>query len=286
MSHRMIKNIAGVFIGNTLYALAVLLFIVPNGLITGGSTGLSIGAFHLFGIPMTLFLSVFNIMMFLLGFFVLGKTFAFTTLVSTFYYPLILNVFENTIGYTQMTTDPLLAALLGGVMIGSAIGLVIKCNASTGGMDIPPLIINKKTGIPVSVSMYAFDFLILLVQIFYTNREMVLYGIVLVATYTIILDKVLVVGKAQTEVMIVSKEYERINEMIIHELDRGTTMLKSISGYMKNEYPVIMTVISNRELPRLNQQVLNIDEHAFMIVSKVNEGKGRGFTFKKEYIES
>ena len=63
-------------------------------------------------------------------------------------------------------------------------------------------------------------------------------------------------------------------------------MLKSISGYMKNEYPVIMTVISNRELPRLNQQVLNIDEHAFMIVSKVNEVKGRGFTFKKEYIES
>ena len=286
MSHRMIKNIAGVFIGNTLYALAVLLFIVPNGLITGGSTGLSIGAFHLFGIPMTLFLSVFNIIMFCLGFFVLGKTFAFTTLISTFYYPWILNVFENTIGYTQMTTDPLLAALLGGVMIGSAIGLVIKCNASTGGMDIPPLIINKKTGIPVSVSMYAFDFLILLVQIFYTNREMVLYGIVLVATYTIILDKVLVVGKAQTEVMIVSKEHERINEMIIHELDRGTTMLKSISGYMKNEYPVILTVISHRELPRLNQQVLNIDEHAFMIVSKVNEVKGRGFTFKKEYIES
>lgn len=286
MNHQMIKNIAGVFIGNTLYALAVLLFIVPNGLITGGSTGLSIGAFHLFGIPMTLFLSVFNIMMFLLGFFVLGKTFAFTTLISTFYYPLILNVFENTIGYTQMTTDPLLAALLGGVMIGSAIGIVIKCNASTGGMDIPPLIINKKTGIPVSVSMYAFDFLILLVQIFYTNREMVLYGIVLVATYTIILDKVLVVGKAQTEVMIVSKEYERINEMIIHELDRGTTMLKSISGYMKNEYPVIMTVISNRELPKLNHLVLNIDEHAFMVVSKVNEVKGRGFTFKKEYIES
>ena len=66
-------------------------------------------------------------------------------------------------------------------------------------MDIPPLVINKKIGLPVSVSMYAFDFLILLMQVFYTDREMVLYGIVLVATYTIILDKVLVVGKAQTE---------------------------------------------------------------------------------------
>ena len=280
MNYKFIRNIIGILIGNTIYALAVLLFIVPNGLITGGSTGLSIGAQHLLGIPMTLFLSIFNILMFL------GKTFALTTLISTFYYPLILSVFEKTIGYTQMTTDPLLAALLGGVMIGVAIGLVIKCNASTGGMDIPPLIINKKTGIPVSVSMYAFDFLILLMQVFYTDREMVLYGIVLVATYTIVLDKVLVVGKAQTEVMIVSKEYEQINDMIIHELDRGTTMLKSISGYMKNEYPVIMTVISNRELPKLNYLVLNIDEHAFMVVSKVNEVKGRGFTFKKEYIES
>ena len=111
-------------------------------------------------------------------------------------------------------------------------------------------------GIPVSVSMYVFDFIILLMQVFYTDKEMVLYGIVLVATYTLVLDKVLVFGKAQTEVMIVSKEYEKINNVIIQELDRGTTMLKSISGYMKNEYPVVMTVVSNRELPKLNDLIL------------------------------
>lgn len=280
------KNIVGILLGNTIYALAVLLFIVPNGLITGGSTGLAIAANHVFGMPITLFVSLFNVGMFALGFLVLGKTFALTTLISSFYFPFILSVFEKTIGYMQMTADPLLAAILGGVMIGSAIGIVIKCNASTGGMDIPPLVINKKIGLPISVSMYAFDFLILLMQVFYTDREMVLYGIVLVATYTIVLDKVLVIGKAQTEVMIVSKEYAKINETIIHELDRGTTMLKSISGYMKNEYPVVMTVVSNRELPKLNDLVLSIDEHAFMVVSKVNEVRGRGFTFKKEYIES
>lgn len=286
MNTKIIKNIIGVLIGNTIYALAVLLFIVPNDLITGGSTGLAIAAQHVFGIPITTFVSIFNIGMFILGYFILGKTFALTTLISTFYFPFILGVFERTIGYVQMTSDPLLSALLGGVMIGSAIGIVIKCNASTGGMDIPPLVLNKKFGIHVSVSMYAFDFLILLMQVFYTDKEMVLYGIVLVATYTIVLDKVLVIGKAQTEVMIVSKEYAKINEAIIHELDRGSTMLKSISGYMKNEYPVVMTVVSNRELPRLNELVLNIDDHAFMIVSKVNEVRGRGFTFKKEYIES
>lgn len=281
-----IKNIIGILVGNTLYAMAVLLFIVPNGLITGGSTGLAIAANHVLDIPITMFVSLFNIGMFGIGLFVLGKAFALTTLISTFYFPFILSVFEKTIGYTQMTSDPLLAALFGGVLIGTAIGLVIKCNASTGGMDIPPLVINKKLGIPISASMYAFDFLILLMQVFYTDKEMVLYGIVLVATYTIVLDKVLVFGKAQTEVMIVSKEYEKINNAIIQELDRGTTMLKSISGYMKNEYPVVMTVVSNRELPRLNELILNIDNHAFMVVSKVNEVRGRGFTFKKEYIKS
>ena len=286
MSSKMVKNIIGVLLGNTIYALAVLLFIVPNGLITGGSTGLAIAANHVFHIPITAFVSIFNIGMFVVGFIFLGKAFALSTLISTFYFPFILSVFENTIGYTQLTTDPLLAAILGGVLIGSAIGIVIKCNASTGGMDIPPLVINKKIGLPVSVSMYAFDFLILLMQVFYTDREMVLYGIVLVATYTIILDKVLVVGKAQTEVMIVSAKYDEINNAIIQELDRGTTMLKSISGYMKNEYPVIMSVVSNRELPKLNELVLSIDEHAFMVVSKVNEVRGRGFTFKKEYIQS
>lgn len=286
MNKKLIGHVFGILLGNTIYALAVLLFIVPNGLITGGSTGIAIAVHHGFGIPITTFVSMFNVLMFVLGFIVLGKRFALTTLISTFYYPFILSLFEKTMGYTKITNDPLLAALLGGVMIGTAIGIVIKCNASTGGMDIPPLVINKKMGVPVSVSMYVFDFIILLSQVFYTNTEMVLYGLVLVFTYTTVLDKVLVFGKAQTEVMIVSKEYEEINEVIIKELDRGTTMLKSVTGYMKNEYPVIMTVVSNRELPKLNELILSIDDHAFMIVSKVNEVKGRGFTFKKEYIES
>ncbi len=286
MFKKTLRNIVGILIGNTIYALAVLLFIVPNSLITGGSTGLAIAANHAFSLPITAFVSIFNLGMFVVGFLVLGKTFALTTLISTFYYPFILSIFEKTIGYTQITSDPLLAALVSGVMIGSAIGIVIKCNASTGGMDIPPLVINKKLGIPVSVSMYVFDFIILLMQVFYTNQEMVLYGLVLVCTYTLVLDKVLMIGQSQTEVMIVSQEYEKINEAIIQKLDRGTTMLKSVTGYMKNEYPVIMTVVSHRELPKLNELVLSIDEHAFMIVSRVNEVKGRGFTFKKEYIES
>ena len=285
MSKRLLKNIIGVFIGNTIYALAVVLFIVPTGLITGGSTGLALASNHAFGISITTFVTIFNSIMFILGWFVLGKSFALKTLISTFYFPLILGVFEQSLSHLTLTNDPLLAALFGGVMIGSAIGIVIRCDASTGGMDIPPLVLNKKMGIPVSVSMYVFDFVILLMQVFFTDQEMVLYAIVLVATYTLVLDKVLIVGQSQREVMIVSQEYEKINEVINHKLDRGTTLLLSKTGYMNNEYPVVMTVVSQRELPKLNELVLNIDEHAFMVISQVNEVKGRGFTFQKEYIE-
>ena len=283
--HKNFNNLIGILLGNTIYALGVLLFIVPNGLITGGSTGLAIAANNVFGISIPLFVSVFNIFMFILGLVILGKEFALTTLISTFYFPFILGVLENTIGYTMMTSDPLLSALFGGVMIGCAIGIVIKCHGSTGGMDIPPLVLNKKFHLPVSATMYAFDFVILLMQVLYTDKEMVLYGIVLVATYTIVLDKVLVFGDAQTQVMIVSKEYEKINHMIHQNLDRGSTLLHSTTGYKKNEYPTIMSVVSNRELPVLNNLVLEIDPDAFMVISKVNEVKGRGFTNKKEYLD-
>ena len=196
-----------------------------------------------------------------------------------------MGVLENTIGYTKLTSDPLVAALFGGVLIGTAIGIVVRCHASTGGMDIPPLILNKKIAIPVSVSMYAFDFMILLAQVFYTDTELVFYGIILVATYTMVLDKVLLLGKSQTEVQIISKEYEKISELIRNEMDRGTTLIDATSGYLKNEYPIVMSVISNRELPKLNNLVNEVDDHAFMIVNKVNEVRGRGFTFKKEYFK-
>ena len=283
-SKNFIFNIFAILLGNAIYALAVVLFIVPNGLITGGTTGLSLLFYNQFGVPISLFMLIFNTAMFFIGLFILGKKFAITTLISTFFFPTAVAFFEKTIGYGGMTTNPLLAVIWAGLMIGVAIGIVIRCGASTGGMDIPPLVLNKKFAIPVSVSMYGFDFLILLSQMIFTNKEMVLYGLLLVMTYTMVLDNVLIFGKAKTQIKIVSKEYEKINSVISKELDRGTTLIHSETGYLRNEYPVVLTVVSNRELPKVNQRVLEIDPHAFMIVSKVNEVMGRGFTFSKEYL--
>ncbi|WP_276833282.1 YitT family protein [Massilicoli timonensis] len=278
-----VKNIVGILAGNTLYALAVVLFIVPNELITGGTTGMGLLFEQVLGVPLTLFVSLFNIAMFLLGFWVLGKQFALTTLISSFYYPFILSILQGFLGNEVMTQDRLLSCILAGLMIGAAIGIVIRCGASTGGMDIPPLVLHKKMGISVSLSMYAFDFVILLGQMVIREREMVLYGILLVLIYTVVLDKVLVVGKSQIQVKIISKEYERINEMIIHQLDRGTTLMHAETGFKHSAYPVILSVVSPRELALLCDRVHEIDADAFMIIHQVNEVKGRGFSMAKHY---
>lgn len=278
------KRILLILIGNLLYALGVVLFIVPNGLVTGGTTGLALAAQHFFNVPISLFVTVFNILMFIVGYLCLGKQFALSTLVSTFCYPLILSFLESIIGYQMLTQDPLLASICGGVLIGCAIGLVVKNNASTGGMDIPPLVLNKKFGVSVSVAMYAFDFCILLVQMFYTNIEYVLYGLFLVLCYTIVIDKALLIGKSQIQVLIVSKNHEEIKELIIKQLDRTCTILHATTGYKQYENPVLMCVLSRRQLIVLNQLINTIDPYAFMSVSEVMEVKGRGFSDVKEYL--
>lgn len=280
-----IKVIIGILVGNTLYALAVAMFILPNDLITGGTTGIALFLNTTLNIPVTLFVSIFNICMFLLGWKILGKKFALTTLISSFYYPFILGILENIFKNEIMSNDTLLCVIFAGIMIGVAIGLVIRCGASTGGMDIPPLILNKKLGIPISISMYSFDFFILLGQMLIRKREMVFYGILLVLIYTIVLDKVLVIGKSQIQVKIVSSKFEQINNMIINKLDRGSTLIHGETGFMHNKYPIVLTVVNNRELTLLNNYVYQIDSDAFMIINKVNEVRGKGFSSEKKYIQ-
>ncbi|MBK1809782.1 YitT family protein [Clostridium sp. YIM B02505] len=280
----LIRNILLILLGNTIYALAVTMFILPTELITGGTTGLALLFYHQLNVPITIFVSIFNISMFVLGALVLGKKFAFTTLISTFYYPFILGILQTIPELKNMTSDHLLATIYAGIMIGFSIGIVIKAGASTGGMDIPPLVLNKKLGLPVSVVMYALDFTILMSQMLFANKEQVLYGILLVLIYTVVLDKVLLLGQSRTQVKIISDKYEEINQMIIKYLDRGSTLIHAETGYFHNDNLVVLTVISNRELSKLNEMVLSIDPKAFMIINRVNEVKGRGFSMEKYYV--
>lgn len=276
-----LKRLFWVLLGNTTYCFGIVAFILPMGLITGGTTGLGLIMEHYLGIPVEVFAAVFNILTFVLAWFLLGPSFAFTTMVSTFYFPLILGILQEIEVIQTLTTDPMLGTICAALLIGVGVGMVIRAGASTGGVDIPPLILNKKFGIPISVGLYACDFAILIGQIVFRDREKTLYGILLVVIYTFVMDKVLVSGKSQVEVKVISEKYLEINGAIQQRLDRGTTFLKAETGYLHNDAMIVMTVVSNREIARLNQMVLDIDPKAFVIINEAKEVMGRGFTLHK-----
>ena len=279
----LIKSLCWVTAGNCLYALAVTLFIIPAGLITGGTTGIALTVNNFTGLTITQFVYVFNIVMLILGLLVLGKKFALTTIASTFIYPTALEIWTRLLDGFMITDDLLLCTIFAGLGIGISLGMVIRSGASTGGMDIPPLILKKKVNIPVSVSMYAFDFCILISQAMFRPLENILYGIILVMIYTIVLDKVLMLGTSRTEIKVISSKPDEICEAINLHLDRGVTFLDGEGGYAHDRKKVVLSVISNRELHKAERLIHSIDPESFIIVGHVKEVRGRGFSLAKKY---
>ena len=280
---KLIKQVSIIIVGLTIYAFGLAVFVLPTDMIAAGTTGMALLAQRLWGIPISTFVAVFNVLMFGLGFLELGKTFALTTLVATFYYPVILDVAIAVVGDMVITQDPMLCAIFSGIIIGFSLGIVIKAGASTGGMDIPPLVLKKRFGIPVSASMYFFDAVILVGQMPFGDKERILYALIMVMVYTMVLDKVLMMGSKQIQVKIFSAKYEEISRAIQEKMDRGTTLLNMEGGHSRQKSMAILSIVSGRELSKINDIVMEIDENAFMIVNQVGEVRGRGFTMTKKY---
>lgn len=290
MSHinsKSIQKIIMIFLGNMIYSFAIAFFILPSGLITGGTTGIALFVNYLTGLDISIFVLIFNIIMFLVGLFILGREFAFSTILSSIFFPVLLSLAQKLGSLTgDLTHDMILCTVFAGLLIGIGIGIVIRAGASTGGMDIPPLVLNKKFGINVSVSLYVFDFTILILQMFFSSREQILYGILLVCIYTFALERVLIMGKSKTQVEIISEKYKEINDLIITRFDRGTTLYQASGGFTGNDTYAVLTVINKRELFAMQEAVMKLDPSAFIIISQVNEVKGRGFTLQKRYPDS
>ena len=278
-------TVATVILGNVLYALVIRLFLLPGNLMTGGTTGIGLVVKHFTGASISGFVLAFNIVMLIVGVIFLGKKFALTTVISSFTYPIALEAANHIFGDLVITTDPMLNTIFSGLGIGIGLGIVIRTGASTGGMDIPPLVLNKYFRIPVSLSLNVFDILILVLQIVYNPPERVLYGVLLVMIYTTVLDKVLMMGNTKTEVKIISSQVEEIRQAILAQVDRGVTMLYGEGGYRQEQTQIVLSIVSNRELPQVERLIRHIDPEAFMIVSRVTEVRGRGFSLSKHYGE-
>lgn len=272
--------------GNTLYALTVKLFLLPANLISSGTTGLALAVNHLLGIPMTMFILCFNIVMLGLGWCFLGRKFALTTVFSSLFYPVALELLNRVLVDVAITENLLMNTLYSGLGLGLALGMVMRGGASTGGMDIPPLMLQKFFRIPVPVSLWTFDFCIMLTQMSFHAMEDLLYGVLLLMVTSFALNKVLLLGTSKTEVKIVSPRAEEIRDAILSQVDRGVTLLHGEGGFLHTPTEVILSVVSNHEMPRIQRLARDIDPDCFMIVSQVTEVWGRGFSHSKRYANN
>jgi len=238
---------------------------------------------HFTGIPLSAFIFVFNLSMLVLGWWILGRQFALTTVFSSLFYPIALEALNRLLGDIRITQDLLLNTLFSGLGLGLALGMVIRAGASTGGMDIPPLVLKKLLHIPVTVSLWTFDFCIMLTQLTFHSLEDLLYGIVLLMVISFSLNKVLLLGTSRTEVKIISPKADQIRDAILSKVDRGVTILHGEGGYLHIPTEVILSVVSNHEMPKIERLARDIDPDCFMIVSRVTEVWGRGFSHGKQY---
>ncbi len=268
--------------GNAMYALAIVLFVMPSGLVTGGVTGISIMISKLTGVEVSYFVFAINIALFIWGSVVLGKHFCVTTAASTVLYPGFLYIFQRVFKDVVLIEDDLvLCAAAAGVMIGFAVGVVARTDSSTGGMDIPPLIINKWTGFPVGTMLCIIDATVICAQLPISSVRQALYGILMVVVYSFVINQVMMMGNGKLQIQVISNSTKEVRDAVLTELHRGVTLLSGTRGLSGESCDVVLTVVSSRQLARAKKTILAVDPDAFMIISKVGEVNGNGFSFSK-----
>lgn len=276
-----ILNLVYIIIGNIFIALAVNTLILENHIIVGGTSGIGNVLNHYFNIPVSLSVGCLNVCLFLVGLFFIGKKFAMTTLLSTFLFPIILQFFETHSMFHHYLEDPLLAAILAACLVGVGIGLILKANASTGGVDILAILLNKKFGFPVHIVLNCIDLSILVLQFTFNDTTHVIYGIMIVMITAVVLNKTLTQGTSLVQLTVISDHYEEIKQSILHEFDAGVTLLDSEKGFTQENSKLLLSVLPYRKLPAIKAKIHELDPVAFVIVSHVEEVGGKGFTLEK-----
>lgn len=279
-----IKDLIFVLIGNLIIACEVAFIVLPNDLLDGGIAGLSVALQPLIPIDPVWMINGLTIGLFFLGLIFLGKAFALKTVVSAIAYPVFVTILSSVAAQFPESTFVLpdyLAAIYAGVLAGFGLGLAFRANASTGGMDIPALILRKYARIPSGQAVMIIDVLTVSLGIFTYGLQKALVGIITAFIAGQVINKTVLLGSQSAKnVMIISSKWEEIQAYLMDTLSRGVTVLSGKGGYTSQERPVLMCVLSRKEYPMVEQEINRIDPAAFMVVSDVNEIHGSGFTFE------
>ena len=267
--------------GNLLLAFAVAAFIMPRDILMGGVTGVGIVFSRILPWDTATIVLVLNLLALVLGLAVLGKTFVLTTVASSFLYPMFLAAVQRIPGIDSLTDNAMLASLFGGVLVGVAVGMVMRVGSSTGGTDVVNLVLHKWLHLPVSVMVWVTDFVILGGQAIFAQPEDILYGIVLLVVETVALDRVMLLGQSQIQIFVVSPQFEDIRRRILEELQAGATMVCIETGLTNREQRGVLCVIPPRKLFAARELIQSVDPSAFLTITQIKEVRGQGFSMER-----
>ena len=281
-----IKVLLYTLVGNAMLAFAVCAFIVPQNFMLGGTSGIALTAQYFFPIRLSVLSAIAGGSLFCLGWAFMGWKFAANSLLSTIVYPIIMSFMEvSPAGTLFAGEDKLICALYCSLFIGMGVGLVVRVGGSTGGMDIPPCILQKYKGIPVGKSLIFFDGAIVLAQVFLKGTDGILYSLLILVLTSAVIDRTIVSGEATVQVIIISPEFERIRHEILDNINCGVTMIDMQTGMTGEKRQAILSVVYAKKYPEIRDAALKIDKSAFIIASDVKNVNGQGYTLERVFLK-
>ena len=262
-------------------AIAIKSTYDPIGLITGGFTGIGIMLRRLTtefvkgGIPIWLTNLLLNIPLFLAAFKLKGGRFLGRTMIAS----LLLSFWLGLIPDCDLAGgDYLLASVYGGVMTGAGIGLVLSAQVATGGTDLIATLLHMKfRAYSIAQILQMIDGVIIIAGIYVCGIRASLYAVFAVYITSRVSDLITEGGKFSKAVYIISDQYEQIADAVMHQMNRGTTLLPAVGMYRGEERSMLFCIVSKKEVVTLKEYIKNIDVHAFVIVTDAREVLGEGF---------
>jgi uncharacterized membrane-anchored protein YitT (DUF2179 family) len=267
-----------IIIGLCLYALGWTGFLLPNGLTTGGVTGIAAIIFFATKIPVGISYFCINSVLLLLSIKIFGFKFSLKTIINVFILTFLLSFLQSVIKEPLVKGETFMSCILGGVLCGTGIGLVFNFKGSTGGTDIIALIINKYRHISIGKGLLICDMLIISSSYFvFYNIDKIVYSLVIMGVSSYTVDMVLNGARQSVQFFIFSEKYDEIADAIIQQAHRGCTLLDGTGWYTQKPVKVIVVMAKKNESVTIFRIVKNTDPAAFVSQSTVRGVYGRGF---------
>ena len=280
MNKAKLREILEITAGVIIMSAGFYFFLLPLNLIIGGVMGVSVILQDV--ISVSLFMYIANFILLMIGWLVLGKVFFMKTAYATLLSPTVIWIFEKTVRsdyiMQYMTESPLLiGALFGGIFLGVGLGVVIRNNATTGGIDVVQNIMHKYLHIPFSTAMYITDGAIILIAMI-INVQLGLYAVGAMMISGLLIDRLSIEGRAGYTVFIVTDHTALMQQQIYEKLERGITKMKVIGGYSNLEKDMIVCTVDRAQLYMFKHIIKLTDPKAFTFVTKTKEALGEGFS--------